>query len=308
MEMVRDKGHRVREEVETDPGVEDKRLLVVEGEFASVLRVAGREGNTLTAVIRQAWDRGDLQSLTKNSPAKATGAHISIIGHITRDELRRFLDTTEAGNGFGNRILWVCVRRSKCLPEGGRIQDVDFSDLHKRLGQAVVFARQCRILARDAEAKRIWAEVYPELSEGKPGMLGSVTSRAEAQVMRLAMIYAMLDRSPLIRPEHLKAALAVWDYCDQSAAYIFGDALGDPIADELLRALRAAGTNGMTRTEIRDLFKRHQGADRINNVLVKLLEYGSVRREQVTTSGRPAERWFASFGTATKATKATEGT
>jgi hypothetical protein len=304
MEAVRKNGRRTGEEdeVEVDPGVADKRLMVVEGEFASVLRVAGRDGNTLTAVIRQAWDKGDLQSLTKNSPAKATGAHISIIGHITRDELLRYLDSTEAGNGFGNRILWLCVHRSKCLPEGGQIQDVDFSGLRQRMEQAVAFGRQGRQFSRDDEAKSIWAKVYPELSEGKPGLLGSVTSRAEAQVMRLALIYALLDCSKVIRPKHLMAALAVWDYCLQSAAFIFGDALGDPIADELLRAIRAAGNQGMTRTEIRDLFKRHKGAEEINRVLVKLLECGSVRREQITTGGRPVERWFASYGDATKAT------
>jgi hypothetical protein len=33
----------------------DKRLLVVENEFARVLAVAAREGNTLSAVLRQAW-------------------------------------------------------------------------------------------------------------------------------------------------------------------------------------------------------------------------------------------------------------
>jgi hypothetical protein len=87
-----------------DHGVSDKRLMVLEAEFASSLRVLGRDGNTLTAIIRQAWDPGDLRGLTKNSPAEATGAHISIIAHITRDELPRYLDSTESGNGFGNRI------------------------------------------------------------------------------------------------------------------------------------------------------------------------------------------------------------
>jgi hypothetical protein len=68
-----------------DHGVEDKRLLDLETEFASVLRIIGREVSTLSATIRQAWDSGELRILTKNSPAKATGAHISIVGHITRE-------------------------------------------------------------------------------------------------------------------------------------------------------------------------------------------------------------------------------
>ena len=107
------------EAVVEDPGVADKRLLVVEQEFASTLRVLSRDGNTLSALIRQAWDGLPMRALTKNSRAEATGAHVSIIGHITRDELRRYLDATERANGFGNRFLWVCVRRSKELPDGG---------------------------------------------------------------------------------------------------------------------------------------------------------------------------------------------
>ncbi len=101
----------------------DNRLLIVEGEFSSTLKVLNREGNTLSPVVRNAWDSGDLNTLVKNNPAKATGAHISIIGHITKQELLKHLDETEAANGFGNRFLWVYVDRSKILPEGGRLQD-----------------------------------------------------------------------------------------------------------------------------------------------------------------------------------------
>jgi len=112
-----------------DPGVSDKRLFVIEPELAATLKTMTREGSTLSATIRQAWDTGDLRVLTKNSPAQASGAHVSIVGHITRDELLRFSTSTDTANGFANRFLWVCSRRSKLLPEGGNIQSVDFGHL-----------------------------------------------------------------------------------------------------------------------------------------------------------------------------------
>jgi len=116
---VREKGKYTGayETVITDQGITDKRLCVQEGEFANVLKVMAREGNTVSPVLRSAWDSGHLRSLTKNFPAKSTDAHISIIGHITRTELRRLLTETESANGFANRFLWLAVRRSKCLPE-----------------------------------------------------------------------------------------------------------------------------------------------------------------------------------------------
>src|SRR5262249_17500414 len=90
------------ETVVADDGVAGKRVLVFDTGFASTRRVLGRDGNTLSATIRQAWDSGNLRTLTKNSPARATGSHISLIAHITRDELLRYLDRTEMGNGFAN--------------------------------------------------------------------------------------------------------------------------------------------------------------------------------------------------------------
>lgn len=168
-----------------DPGIEDKRLLVMEGEFAQCLRVMQREGNTLNALLRQAWDSGDLRILTKNNPAQSTGAHISIVGHITKDELCRLVDGTDASNGFLNRFLWCCVRRSKVLPEGGSPHEAALDPIIQRLGQAVQFGRTAGELKRDEAARETWRYVYPVLSEGKPGLLGAVLSRAEAQVMRL---------------------------------------------------------------------------------------------------------------------------
>jgi hypothetical protein len=111
--------------------------------------------------------------------------------------------------------------------------------------------------------------------------------------MRVATIYAVLDGRTLIGEEHLRAALAVWKYCEASAIYVFGDAVGDPIADELLRALRSR-PEGMTRTEIRDLFGRHRSGSGIDAALAILANAGVAEMTTERTSGRPVERWRAS--------------
>jgi hypothetical protein len=281
------------QQVMTDEGVSDKRLLIVEPEFVRALQVAERETNTLSAVIRQAWDTGDLRTLTKNQSAVSTGAHISIIGHITRDELRRSLSDTAVANGFANRFLWVCSRRSQCLPDGGALDTVDFEPLLRNLARAVEQGRGEIQLKRDETARSIWHEVYKRLSDGTPGMFGAVTSRAEAQVVRLAIVYALLDCSEIVRAEHLLAALAVWRYCEASARYIFGEQLGDPTADQILSALRSR-PNGMTRSEMREeLFQRHRLSADIDRALNLLAEYGLATGTQEETGGRPSERWFA---------------
>ena len=75
----------------TTPAFQIRGCLVVESEFASVLKSASREGNILSPTIRQAWDTGNLTNLTKNNPVKATAAHIGIVGHITESEMRTIL-------------------------------------------------------------------------------------------------------------------------------------------------------------------------------------------------------------------------
>jgi hypothetical protein len=293
-EAVREKKEIKRYvDVVEDEGVRDKRLLVLESEFARQLKTIDREGNTLSAVIRCAWDNGTLRTLTKNSPATATGAHISIVAHITKEELLRHLARTEAANGFGNRFLWLCVRRSKFLPDGGALADADLAPHAARLTEALMAARRVQRMERDDAARALWHEVYRPLSEGSPGLLGAMTGRAEAQVMRLACLYALLDLSPMIRVEHLRAALALWRYSEASARFVFGARLGDPTADAILAALRAA-ENGLTRTEIHHALSRNASAHEIDRALAALVGHGLARSEtEGGPLGRTVERWRA---------------
>jgi hypothetical protein len=288
---VRAKDKRTNEVTEeiVDPGVADKRLLVFEGEFAKALRSMERQGNTLSAVLRDAWDHGDLRTLVKNSPTRATGAHVSLIGHITDDELRRYLDRAEMANGLANRLLFVCARRSKLLPRGGR--PIDWTAIERRVREILAGAPTGEI-GRTEAAWQIWEAVYPELSADRPGLLGAVLGRAEAQVLRLALVYALLDRSAFIDAAHLLAALACWDYAEASAGFVFGDTLGDPVADEILRALRER-PQGMTRNELTNHFGRNLSSEQIGRALAVLSRGSFVERDAVPTGGRPAERWRA---------------
>jgi hypothetical protein len=293
-EPIKEKGRVVGyQTVVVDEGVSDKRLLADESEFAQVLKVLQREGNSLSPVIRQSWDTGNLRTLTRNNPVRATGAHISIAGHITRPELAKHLKDTEALNGFANRFLWLCVRRSRLLPDGGRA--LDLSALGARLNYALAAARGAGPMTRSLAAGRLWRAVYAELTAERPGLYGAVTGRAEAQALRLSMVYALLDGSCVIEEGHLRAALALWAYADASARLIFGAEPEDPLIGLVLTKLREAGTTGMTRTGLHNAFNRNIKAAKLLEALAKLRDRGAAYPETVRTGqpGAPAERWFA---------------
>ena len=291
---VKDGGKIVGYEIViADHGIDDKRLLATETEFSSVLKVAAREGNLLTNTIRQAWDSGSLRLMTKTSPAKSTDAHISIIGHITKDELLHYMAATEIANGFANRFLWCCVKRSKLLPEGGNLSDQELGPIVSRLRAALDFSRKAGELTRDEEARDLWRQIYESLSSRRPGLLGAATSRAEAQVVRLSLIYALLDCSPLIRVKHLRSALALWRYCEASARFIFGERIGDPVSDKIVEELRAM-PDGLTRTELNASFGRNRTRNEIDGALVSLIRQGLIHSvNQPKEKGRPVERLTA---------------
>lgn len=312
---VRDPVERTNKKGETeiaDAGVRDKRLLVIESEFPAVLKVLRRDGNTLSPVCRTAWDGQDvLRILTKNSAESAIGAHISINAHITRAELQ--FARSELGGGFVNRFLFVCARRSKSLPDGGHLNDVDLAPAVSQLQEAVVWATASDApirLQRDDAARVLWREVYEELTTPPPGALGNAVTRAAPHVVRLAAVYAVADQSPTVRVEHLQAALEVWRYCFESARHLFGDATGVPLADRLRKLLPVRPT-WMTRTEIRDALGRHGTSTDIDSALSRLAKDGlAITETDRTKTGRPPERWSLlprpAESPATKATKATK--
>jgi VirE N-terminal domain/Primase C terminal 2 (PriCT-2)/Protein of unknown function (DUF3987) len=273
------------QEVILDPGVDDKRALYQTGEFSGLLKVAAREGNTLSEVLRDAWDTGYLRNATKGHPLQAHGAHISVIGHITIDELQKLLTSTDMANGFANRFLWICAKRSKLLPRGGNLQKVDFRSLRERLHCAIVHGTFSGEMAFGTTAEASWDAVYGMLAEDRVGLANTLLARAEPQVARLAMLYAILDQSSTIAVEHLNAALALWEYTEDSAAYIFGEAIGDETADTIVKALHQAGSAGLSKNALlKEVFQRNVPAAEITRALHLLEKLG-----RIVTTTRPPE-------------------
>lgn len=266
----------------------DKRLMCVEPEFARTLAACERNGSTLSAIIRDAWDQGRLATLTRQ-PLEVDDAHVSIIGHITDTELRKRLSNTDAANGFANRFLFVHVERSQLLAHGG--DDIDFKPLAQRLWTARTKAQGINRMTWTAKAAKQWEDAYAELSRDRGNIIGGVSNRAEAHVIRLAMIYALMDCKDQIFTRHLDAALEVWRYCEDSARHIFQSMTGDSTADKILAALKQDEPTKLS--EINRLLSNHKSSAEVENALALLLKNKLVERTFVGNGkGRPAELWF----------------
>jgi len=254
----------------TDEGVSDKRLFVSEGEFAGILAVGNRKENVLSKVIRDAWDHSPIRNMAKSGSSVCMNPHISISANITREELLLQMREADRFNGFGNRFLWCYVERQQLLPHGG--EELDWSDEIQELYKCVEFANAKQRVFMDRNAREMWKRIYEELSEDAGGLVGAVTSRGEAQVIRLALIFSILDRSEYITVDHLRAAQAVWEYCEESATFIFGGATKDQ--HRLIEFLRG-GSKSISRIR-EDLYKRHRSVSDIKGDLQRLIEIGKV--------------------------------
>lgn len=274
-----------------DPGVADKRMLCQESEFASVLKVAARDGNTVSPRIRSAWDTGRMQIMTRKNPLRVTDAHVSIIGHCTTFELGTQLSKTDMMNGFANRFLWVHVHRSKRLARPRPLPESVIRDFADRLIPIVAAASARGRVELSPEAELLWEDLYDQFPDGDR-RADVIAARAEAHVLRLALVYALLDTSEHIEQRHLRSAMAIWWYCWDSIAKIFGDTDAGSLQSKICDLIRSAGSDGLPRGELTRLLRHIARAAEIAEALTSLEAANTIRTARVVTAGRPMERWF----------------
>jgi hypothetical protein len=279
--------NRKGEQVLTDEGVQDKRLLIIETEFSQPLKMFRREGNILSNVLRDAWDgKYVLRTLTKTSPTVATEAHISVIGHTTPRDLCAHLADLDVANGTGNRCLFVATDRVRLLPSPPRLPQGTRDRLAQHVRRVLTHAEQVQELRRTERAEDLWCALYPELKRPQPGLRGQLLARGAPHVVRLACVFALLDLRTAIDACHIGAAIVWWDYCAASVDVIFAGRTGDDTADRI--RLEMLPSQRLSLTEIREqIFGGHISAGKLRNALELLEKLGEVRIEEETTGGRP---------------------
>ncbi len=189
--------------------------------------------------MRSAWDGRPLAILTRTAPARTSTAHIARdrTHHPTRATPPHH--QTELANGYLNRILIVACRRQRLLPEGGEHDPLAGTGLTRLLAATLKHARNAGHVRLDDPAREQWHHAYRKLAaEPHDGIVAQLTARAEAHVIRLALLYALTDGQSQIATTHLTAALALHDYAARSAAWALTGATGQPLAEQIHATLR----------------------------------------------------------------------
>jgi uncharacterized protein DUF3987 len=290
-----------KDDVIIEEGIADKRLLVVEAEFAGAMAAASREKNNLSATIRTAWDGRTISPLVKNAKWAASDPHIVISGHITSAELLDRMSDVDAQSGFLNRFIILHIVRPKLVPLPKRTAESDIERVAEKLFNAVIFAGGQEnnklevVLSQDAI--KYWCGQYRELTKEHDGISGSLLVRTEIYCRMLAMIFALMDQTAVIEPKHIEAALAWIDYWKQSVRYIF-QTLAARAESERLNDLSKdlhdfiKQNQGCSQTRITKHFKNKKTASEITQAINFLLNAAPpliVRDSKPRADGRPGK-------------------
>jgi hypothetical protein len=268
------------------PGVEDKRLLLYEEEFATrFLKASQRRENTMVAQLDKAFNTDNLRNMAITNPISVTGAHISMIGTATPEDTVAQLSSSDIYGGFANRILWLLVRQSKLLPQGG---DVDWEGeelLAGRVRDALAEARTFGAVRYSDDAVKLWDREYRERSvrvKGLDRQQAAMSARWSAISQRLSLTFAVLDGHHRIGVDHVRAALAVWDYGAESVAWMVNGpgrqgTTGNADADKLLALV--VRTGGVTATDVKKLWKWDGTRIPVARALLEMRKLIIVRQE-----------------------------
>ncbi len=302
---VKEKGVTTGYATVTVPGVTDKRLLCIEEEFRKLLTLMDRETSTLSAIIIPGWDSKPVGFLNKTSQDRCREPHLSVLAMMTPKSLvQRTAGRQAAEDGSLNRFLLCRVRRHGFLPFGGDWQAVAAA-FAPRFQAALQKARSIGQVGWTPDARTLWEQEYERLSAGREGDFGGVTARRADQTLRLALIYALADGSDVIGLEHLRAALALYEHCDQTARELYGtpqavapaavaEAAEEPLHVQLLAVIRQQP--GIRRSDLTRRFS-HTPATAVQPALDLLKEYNLAFPRMTATAGRQAECWYPTDGT-----------
>jgi len=305
--MIHDGWMQGKEEV---PPIDDKRLLAVESEFANVLHQTRREGNTLTTALRDAWDGICIKPAIKTNRVWASNPHIGILADITPIELRGLMASRELSNGFANRFIFFWAEGDKVNPFPKPTPKDAIDGFARQIADVLLFAGADRHVDRDAhrmsfssEAASLYAKLYRgELRDRSAGEhITGLLDRRAPMLMRLAMIFALTDRTLTIDVQHINAGMAWIRYWTESVKFVFQSALDEvateqinETAAELMAFLKMQGK--ASRTElVKVCFKGHVSKGQLDRAIDELLTASPPQIEVETIARAKGES-----GTATK--------
>ena len=297
----------------------DCRLLIFEAEYQRLVSRSAASG-TFAAQLRRAFDGGPLQiNRSRRGPndtrssIRASHPHVSLIAHITPEEFTRILPMMRRAGGLETRLIVAIVHRQAEVNPFGRPESWGGLVDHLRiviewsrarvLKHADPISRELCLLRgvqpnvellTDPVISQRWDTFRARFPQVDPDY-AHLLHRGPVQVMRLAVAYAIADMAPCLMPEHVDAALGLWEFCAKSAERVHGFPTGslpprvDPKRRGQLLDFLSRHDDWVSREQVvSTLFSRNVSKDDVDAIVESLKVEGFVeQRTARDTGGRP---------------------
>lgn len=277
--VVKEKDKTGKEiEVVKDEGALSKIVLFLETEFSRLLKAGKRDGSTVTEIYRNAWDQVPLEINTSQRSIRSTDYSVSLIAHITPKEFKSLVSEIDSSNGYLNRFMFCLIGSAEPRPFPTSFEKVDFSFSIELISVlCLINSLENEELVLADSAKSLYEEYFNEYHYRAEDELSELTSRNIPHLLKMAMIYAILDQSFEIKIEHLKAAKALVDFSEASIRNIFKDKM---FSRKEMKVLKFLGQNSghILRSKIQsDCFKNNSSKDELDLIRDKLINCGKLK-------------------------------
>ena len=211
-----------------EPAINDKRMLVIESEFANVLHQSKRDGNTLSAAIRDLYDGRSVYPLIKTNKMGATDPHIAIWGNITPSELVELVSERELSNGSFNRYITIFAERYNLVSMPEPTPHHKVLEYALKCLDVIEWAKgsypdykNTRQACLSDDAKQAYDQIYKRIESRNNGNLSDILVRLSTNLLRMALTLAIIDKSLVIEVVHIRVAYEWSLFSDASVRYIF---------------------------------------------------------------------------------------
>ena len=272
---------------------DNRHVMIVEEEFARLLSSAGRSGNTLSPTIRQMWDGEDLARTVTSGTVVAKDYHVSLIAHVTPSEQRSTMNQADKSNGFINRFMLVATHTTQMVTWDDQGQEDH--PFRRALASAALADRASKVAERGrvhfaSDAFPAWVKLR---EDGDIDTSRELLARLDAHMMRIALIYALIDNSEVITREHMIAAYAFTCYVRDTTNLTYPATDGDQLVLRIGQIIEKAGAEGITRTDLGKSCSNHIAADDRDRACAELIDVGLITEVREAGAGRTSVRYLA---------------
>lgn len=276
--------------------IKDKRLWVKEDEFFSVLKKIKQPESTLDLGLCCLWDGRSISPMALSNKISVKEPHVGIHANITDFQIKSGLTIYEAQSGLANRFIFIWAEKTCSMARPQATDSHIIDSLADELIEIVKFAKGGYPESKDNiemhfsdAAWDYWESIYSQLdSITNNPFIDGLLQRKPVQTLRFSMLFALADRTHVIEPRHLEAALAWMNYYIDSVKFIFQDKVGNPKqveirnnAEKIINFL-SLRPDGSTTTELNnDCFNKNSSGSEISKALMFLLSECPPRIRQI---------------------------